>query len=75
MKGARASLPDSKRDNWYSMNSFKEEAPIAGGERSIDHIFARGAQPLSYCTVVEQYGEVRFCSDHYPIFSDMQIIY
>lgn len=75
MTSARGTLPDSKRDNWYSMNSFKDEAPIAGGERSIDHIFCRGAQPLSYCTVVDEYGEVRFSSDHYPILCDMQITY
>ena len=75
MKGARASLPDSQRDNWYSMNSFNDNAPLEGGEKSIDHIFFRGADPLEYRTVVEQFGGVRFLSDHYPVMAKMKISY
>lgn len=75
MKSSRASLPDSKRDNWYSMNSFSNDAPIAGGEKSIDHIFFREAEVLSYRTVTESFSGVRFLSDHYPVIAEFKISY
>ncbi len=75
MKSSRESLPDSKRDDYYSMNSFDERSPFSGGERSIDHIFYRGAEALAYRTVVEQYGLVRFMSDHYPVLGNFNISY
>ena len=67
MKSARESLPDSQRDQYYSLNSFNDEAPLQGGQKSIDHIFLRNAEAVGYRTVVEEYAGVRFMSDHYPI--------
>lgn len=48
----------------YSFNNFGKGT--AAPARNIDHIFYRGATPISFRTLTENYG-VTYISDHYPI--------
>ena len=69
------SLPNDAHDWYRAHNSYEEGCPKYGIDESVDHIFFRNLEPLSYKTVWEPYENVRYLSDHYPILFTTLVSY
>lgn len=74
MNSSYEGVGPENRDNYRSMNSFSDSAPYTNGRASIDHIFYRNVEPLSYRTIVSTGYGVPFLSDHYPIYFDCNFV-
>ena len=70
MKNARIEAASS--DNHPTYTGFRTDASTW---TLIDHIYYRNATPLAYRVVSEPIsGGTSVCSDHFPIYSDFQVI-
>ena len=69
MYNTREVAPEALTDYNTTYNGF-----VTGKNSIIDHIYCSNyLKVLEYHTINEQYGDVQFISDHYPIYSIMKI--
>ena len=54
-----------------TFGGFKE--PVEGNENRIDWIFYRGAMKVVHCETVLYNEDGRYPSDHYPIYSELEL--
>ncbi len=69
MKNARNYA--NRTDNYGTTNSFESDTKT----QKIDHIYYNKElrNPVEYCTIREPYNNVKFVSDHYPIYSIIKL--
>ena len=70
MWNARYVAPPSLSDFDTTYNGFKENGKV----KIIDHIYCtKTNKVVEYHTIDEQYGDVKFISDHYPIYAIIKL--
>ena len=61
----------NRTDSYGTTNSFESDSK----SKKIDHIYYNKElkNPVEYCTIRDPYNDVKFVSDHYPIYAIIKL--